>query len=132
MCNDISEILGIKVKNLKITQNLGLHVHKNVQALFYEGQLTYHPSACECCGIKNDNHLIIKHGFRKTNVYMGLIFERPAYLKLKKQRLYCKACQRTFTAETPYIQPRCTISNEVKRMMTWKLSKVTSEKDIAE
>ncbi|PXA61454.1 ISL3 family transposase, partial [Staphylococcus pseudintermedius] len=46
MCNDISEILGIKVKNLKITQNLGLHVHKNVQALFYEGQLTYHPSAC--------------------------------------------------------------------------------------
>ncbi len=35
MCNDISEILGIKVKNLKITQNLGLHVHKNVQALFY-------------------------------------------------------------------------------------------------
>ncbi|EOI7497066.1 transposase family protein [Staphylococcus pseudintermedius] len=123
MCNDISEILGIKVKNLKITQNLGLHVHKNVQALFYEGQLTYHPSACECCGIKNDNHLIIKHGFRKTNVYMGLIFERPAYLKLKKQRFYCKACQRTFTAETPYIQPRCTISNEVKRMMTWKLSK---------
>ncbi|HAR6490664.1 TPA: ISL3 family transposase, partial [Staphylococcus pseudintermedius] len=107
-------------------------VHKNVQALFYEGQLTYHPSACECCGIKNDNHLIIKHGFRKTNVYMGLIFERPAYLKLKKQRFYCKACQRTFTAETPYIQPRCTISNEVKRMMTWKLSKVTSEKDIAE
>ncbi len=132
MCNDISEMLGIKVKNLKITQNLGLHVHKNVKALLYEGQLTYHPSACACCGIKNDAHLIIKHGFRKTKVYMGLIFERPAYLKLKKQRFYCKACQQTFTAQTPYIQPRCTISNEVKRMMTRKLSKVISEKDVAE
>ncbi|RTX77105.1 ISL3 family transposase, partial [Staphylococcus schleiferi subsp. schleiferi] len=54
MYNDISEMLGIKVKNLKITQNLGLHVHKNVKALLYEGQLTYHPSACACCGIKND------------------------------------------------------------------------------
>ncbi|RTX77264.1 ISL3 family transposase, partial [Staphylococcus schleiferi subsp. schleiferi] len=57
MCNDISEMLGIKVKNLKITQNLGLDVHKNVKALLYEGQLTYHPSACACCGIKNDAHL---------------------------------------------------------------------------
>ncbi len=35
MCNDISEMLGIKVKNLKITQNLGLYVHKNAKALFY-------------------------------------------------------------------------------------------------
>ncbi|MFO3692307.1 transposase family protein [Staphylococcus felis] len=53
-----------------------------------------------CCGIQNDTHLIIKHGFHKTKVYMGLIFERPAYLNLKKQRFYCKACNQTFTAET--------------------------------
>ncbi|RTX77070.1 ISL3 family transposase, partial [Staphylococcus schleiferi subsp. schleiferi] len=50
----------------------------------------------------------------------------------KKQRFYCKACQQTFTAQTPYIQPRCTISNEVKCMMIRKLSKVISEKDVAE
>ncbi|PXA45186.1 ISL3 family transposase, partial [Staphylococcus pseudintermedius] len=84
MCNDISEILGIKVKNLKITQNLGLHVNNNVQASLYEGQLTHHPSDCECWGIKNDNHLMIKHVFRKPNVYMRLIFERHTYLKFNK------------------------------------------------
>ncbi len=39
ICNDISEMFGVKVKNLKITQNLGLHVLKNVKALLYEGQL---------------------------------------------------------------------------------------------
>ncbi|WP_262569602.1 MULTISPECIES: hypothetical protein [Staphylococcus] len=33
--------------------------------------------------------------------------------KLKKQRFYCKAYQQTFTAKSPYIQSRCTISNEV-------------------
>lgn len=47
MCNDISEMLGIKVKNLKITQNLGLHV----KALLYEGKSTYHSRVCLCCGI---------------------------------------------------------------------------------
>ena len=103
ICNDISERLGIKVKYLKITQNLGLHVHKNVNALLYEGLLTYHPSACVCCGIKNDNYLIIKHGFRKTKVYMGLIFERPAYLLKfsRKQREKVK----TFSIDMfpPYI-----------------------------
>lgn len=83
MCNDISEIIGIEVENLKITQKLGLYVHKNVRCLLYKGILTYIPMGCECCGIKNDNHLIIKHGFRETKVYMGLILERPAYLQLK-------------------------------------------------
>ncbi|REH77939.1 hypothetical protein DOS80_11305 [Staphylococcus felis] len=52
------------------------------------------------CGIQNDTHLIIKHGLRKTKVYMGLILERSTYLNLKKQRFYCKACNQIFTAET--------------------------------
>ncbi|NHA41811.1 ISL3 family transposase, partial [Staphylococcus schleiferi] len=59
MYNDISEMLGIKVKNLKITQNLGLHVHKNVKALLYEGQLTYHPSACAWFFLTNDAHFLL-------------------------------------------------------------------------
>ena len=77
-CNDISEIIRIEVENLKITQNLGLHLHKNVQCLLYGGILTYDPMGYECCGIKNDSQLIIKHGFRQTKVYIVLILERPA------------------------------------------------------
>ncbi|MDV3053215.1 hypothetical protein NLV77_002158 [Staphylococcus ureilyticus] len=41
MCNDISEIIGIEVENLKITQNLGLYVHKNIRCLLYKGIVTY-------------------------------------------------------------------------------------------
>ncbi len=58
-------------------------------------------------------------------------FERPVYLNLKKHRFYFKACQQTFITKTPYIQPRSTISNKVKRLMTRKLTKFTSEKDVA-
>ncbi|ARJ51961.1 ISL3 family transposase [Staphylococcus lutrae] len=131
MYNDISEMIGIKVSNLKITECLGIQTFKNVQSLFYKGVLTYQPKGCECCGIKNEQHTVIKNGFRSTRVYMGLILERPSYLVLKKQRFYCKACGQTFTAKTPYIEPRCTISNDVKLMVTRKLATVISEKDIA-
>ena len=81
--------------------------------------------------LKNNNHLIIKHGFRETKVCMGLILEKPLYLQLKKQRFYCKKCGQTFTAQTPYIEPRCRISKDVKLMLMKKLTKVSSEKDLA-
>ena len=82
--NDISEMIGMKVPNLKITQCLGIKSFKNVQSLFYKGTLTYQPKGCECCGIKNEQHTVIKNGFRSTRVYMGLILERPTFVILKK------------------------------------------------
>ncbi|MDT0736478.1 ISL3 family transposase, partial [Staphylococcus chromogenes] len=78
--NDISEMIGMKVPNLKITQCLGIRSFKNVQSLFYKGILTYQPKGCECCGIKNEQHIVIKNGFRSTRVYMGLILERPTFV----------------------------------------------------
>ncbi|MCO4348080.1 ISL3 family transposase [Staphylococcus agnetis] len=129
--NDISEIIGMKVENLKITHCLGIQLFKNVQSLFYQGILTYQPKGCECCGIKNEHYKVIKNGYRSTRVYMGLILERPTYLILKKQRYYCKECEQTFTAKTPYIETRCTISNDVKLMVVRNLANVVSEKDIA-
>lgn len=129
--NDISEMIEMKVPNLKITQCLGIKSFKNVQSLFYKGTLTYQPKGCECCGIKNEQRIVIKNGFRSTRVYMRLILERPTFVILKKQRFYCKGCGQTFTATTSHIKPRCTISNDVKLMVSQKLSGVVSEKDIA-
>lgn len=57
--------------------------------------------------------------------------ESLAFLMLKKQRFYCKVCGQTFTATSPYIDPRCIISNDVKLVVSQKLSGVVSEKDIA-
>ena len=129
--NDMSAMIGMKVPNLKITQCLGIKSFKNVQSLFYKGTLTYQLKGGECCGIKNEQHTVIKNGLRSTRVYMGLILERPSFVILKKQHFYCKDCGQTFTATTPYIDPRCTISNDVKLMVSQKHSGVVSEKDIA-
>ncbi|PTF38600.1 hypothetical protein BUY15_10085 [Staphylococcus chromogenes] len=68
---------GMKAPNLKFTQCLGIKSFKNVQSLFYKGTLTYHPKGYESCGIKNEQHTVIKNDFRSTRVYMGLILERP-------------------------------------------------------
>ena len=75
--------------------------------------------------------MVIKNGFRSTRVFMGRIPERSTFIMLKKQRFYCKACGQTYTATTLYINPRCTISNDVKLMVSQKLTSVVSEKDIA-
>ena len=53
-------------------------------------------------------------------------------LTVKKQLFYCKECGQTFTTQTPYIEPRCTISNDVKLMVMKKLAKVNSEKNVAD
>ncbi len=129
---DITECFGIEAENLKITGCLGLKDIKGVTSLVFTGYVSYEPTGCECCGIKNVNHTVIKHGSRQTTVYMGRVFDRPDHIKLKKQRFCCKECGQTYTAKTPYIDACCTISNSVKLMMTKRLSKVISEKDIAE
>ncbi|CAM3018646.1 transposase family protein [Staphylococcus argensis] len=131
MCYDISNILGIEVKNLRITKDLGLCFHKQIQCKFYEDNLSYHVEHCDFCGKQNVNQTVIKHDSLKTNVYMGLVLERPAYLELKKQRFYCKACQKTYTSKTPYIRSCWRISTDVKLVIIQKLAKVRFEKDIA-
>ncbi|WP_232796319.1 transposase family protein [Staphylococcus canis] len=98
---DMSELFGLEIENLKITDSLGLRIIDNEESLVFAGEINYEPKNCEYCGIKNDNHSIIKDGFTQTTVYMGLVFDRPAYIKLKKPRFYCKNCGHTLIAKTP-------------------------------
>lgn len=59
----ILEIVEVEVENIKSNQNIGLHVHKNVKCLLYEMILTYNLIGFKCCGVKNDRHFVIKHGY---------------------------------------------------------------------
>ncbi|SCT10046.1 ISL3 family transposase [Staphylococcus caeli] len=115
---------GLKVNHLHfINQTPKEMYYKCIKTLFYSAVLTYDAIACECCGIKN--------GKRHTLIYMGEIIYKPAYLELYKQRFYCKACGETFTAKTPFVQPKSTISNPVKLAIAEKVSEARSEKAIA-
>ncbi len=48
------------------------------------------------------------------------------YLKLKKQRFKCHACQRTFAADTSIAEKHCFISHSVKWNITTRLKENTS------
>ncbi|MDK6294664.1 ISL3 family transposase, partial [Aerococcus urinae] len=47
---------------------------------------------------------------------------QPVTLRLKKQRFFCKHCQRTFNAKTPIVTANCYISNTLKNAITFALS----------
>lgn len=54
-----------------------------------------------------------------------------AYLKLKKQRYYCKHCGSTFTLTTDVVAKNCYISNNTKAAIALHAKEKISEKDIA-
>lgn len=51
----------------------------------------------------------------------------PAYLKLQKQRYYCKDCGRSFTAKSPVVAAHCFISNAVKQKIMNLATRVQPE-----
>src|SRR5690606_21151272 len=53
------------------------------------------------------------------------------YLKLKKQRYYCKHCESTFTLTTDVVAKNCCISNNTKAAIALHAKEKISEKDIA-
>lgn len=130
----IEKTLQLKDFNITInTEKIDEVKIKGRLSLVYYGQLTYVPKACECCGTYNDNYQVVKNGFRQASrITLNTISSLPAYLKLQKQRYYCKACGQSFTAKSPVIAEHCFISNAVKRKIMDLATRVQTEKMIAE
>ena len=92
-----------------------------------QGKLTYQPSGCKVCGIKNESHQdIIKHGTKQVTITLTHINFQPVLLKLRKQRFLCKHCRSTFTAETPLVNQHCFISNPIKSTIAMELKETQS------
>ncbi|EHT86953.1 transposase, partial [Staphylococcus aureus subsp. aureus CIGC348] len=54
MCNDTLELLRIKDENIKyINQEIDVII-KGKKQQWLNAVLTYKPSACYCCGVKNE------------------------------------------------------------------------------
>lgn len=104
---------------------------KGTHYLIYEGLLSYKPKACHHCGTINRHHSIIKHGTKLSTIKLGNILFKPALLRLKKQRYLCKACDRTFIAETSLVNKHCFISNPIKNTIAFELAETQSMTAIA-
>ncbi len=130
--NFITKLLNLKEENLFFSGEINKVTKNNITYNLIHAKLTYHPIACEVCGVINDNTSIIKYGYKSSDIKISPINSNPSILRLKKQRFLCKECNHTFTADTNIVDKHCYISKDVKNKILIDLRKKISEKDIAE
>ncbi len=129
--NFILSLLNLKDKNIFFDNNFYSEgTVNNVTVKFFHGTLTYTPKACYSCGHVFDGK-IIKYGFKTSTIKIPNVSGFNTYLKLKKQRYFCKHCNSTFTLETSVVNRNCFISNNTKLAIALNAKDKISEKDIA-
>ena len=130
--NDIKTLLDIQDKNITILENaVQIKKHRGIMSKFILAKLTYTPTHCECCGVKNENYTVYKNGTKTSRITLPMFGIYPTYLNLKKQRFFCKACHSTFIARTPIVEKHCNISNHTKAKVLIKSTDAQSLTDIS-
>ncbi|MDD7182084.1 ISL3 family transposase [Peptostreptococcus porci] len=129
--NSISNILGIGDKNLVLTGEEIFETIKSVKYCVLNAILTYEPSHCPHCNSNKDGHNIVKNGSQMVKIVFNRAGNNPILLRVKKQRFYCKSCQKTFMAKTSLTSKGCFISNDVKRSIIGDLCEFKSIKLIS-
>lgn len=129
--NYIVNLLNLKDKNIEFKDNFYSEGTVNgIESKIFTGILSYTPDACYNCGHIFDEN-IIKHGFKASTIKIPKVSGFDTYLKLKKQRYFCKHCKSTFTLKTNIVNRNCYISNNTKISIALNAKEKVSEKDIA-
>ena len=132
MNNYILNLLNIKDKNIIFTDKIDeINIKgKSNKALY--AVLTYNPDYCPLCGVINESSEdIIKWGFKLCKIKIPKISNCNTILYLKKQRFFCRNCNKTFIAQTDLVDRYCNISKNTDYKVRLDLTKKISEKDIA-
>ena len=132
MTNIHDIVLQIKDKNV-IWEDKAEEVYfKKKKSLFFFATYTYYPNACPNCGCVNRDFSIVKNGTRTSRITLNPVSGLPAFLKLRKQRFFCRECAHSFTADTTSIVDRNGfISKNVKNEIKVKACDTVSETHIA-
>ncbi|EMW5836353.1 TPA: transposase family protein, partial [Enterococcus faecium] len=110
----IKETLDILDLSVTFNENcLTKEKYKGQICHIYRGNLIYTAQECIHCKhqIASD---IVRWGTTTVRLLMNDVSEYRTYLELKKQRFKCKACQRTFVADTSVAKKHCFISEKVR------------------
>lgn len=125
-------LTGLTDENLFFDTNwLEERQENDLPILVIKGQLSYTPSACTKCGVKNDGQ-IIKNGTHQTKTQLVPFRGKKTLLELKRSRFLCKDCGATFNAQTALVREKCHISTELQLKITLDLKKNISRKEIAQ
>ncbi|WP_192988525.1 ISL3 family transposase [Carnobacterium mobile] len=132
--HSIKKLLNIKDPNIHLAEIPVIKEKKKGQEyLVVHGKLTYRPSCCKVCGIKNSSYQdLIKHGTKRSTLTLTHVNFQPVLLRLKKQRFLCKHCDSTFIAETSLVDRHCFISNVIKATIAMELKETQSMTLIAQ
>jgi len=130
--NDIKTLLDIQDKNINIEENtIEIKPFKGNMSKFITAKLTYKPTHCECCGTINTDYTVYKNGTKTSRITLPTSGVYPTYLRLKKQRFYCKSCRKSFSAKTSIVRDHCFISDHTKAKILVESTNAQSLTDIA-
>ncbi|WP_195905046.1 transposase family protein, partial [Enterococcus faecium] len=104
--------------------------YKGQICLIYKGTLLYKPEECSHCLCVVPSR-IIRWGTTTVRLLLNDVSEYRTYLALKKQRVKCKSCQRTFVADTSVAEKHCSISQKVRWAVISHLNENTPMTEIA-
>ncbi len=129
--NNTIKLLGIKDPNIKIFENsveerkIGKHT-----ALVIKATLSYKPDNCYKCNHPYDKDLVF-NGTKTSLIKLPKTSKYNTYIELKKQRVLCRHCGKTFTLATDLVAKHCNISQNTKRAILIDAQDKLSEKQIA-
>lgn len=130
--NSIALLLNIQDKNIVIEENsIKKIMIKGVNSFVVAAKLSFAPTCCPNCACVYNNHMIHKHGGKRSRVKLPEVSKTPTYLNLFKQRFLCHHCKTTFFNSTTIVKPRCFLSNNTKHSIALDAKQKSSEKDIA-
>ncbi|MEK5069294.1 ISL3 family transposase [Sporosarcina sp. FSL K6-1508] len=130
--NCIKSLLDIQDPNITFDEDCVKEgTYKGKRCKYISGKLSYTPTHCGQCGVKNTNFTVYKNGTQLSRFTLPITGVNPTYLLLQKQRFMCQACQSSFTAKTPIVQMNCFISQNVKAQVTLKSAEAQSLTSIA-
>lgn len=130
--NDIKNLLDIQDENITFEEDcVQDEEYKGKICTFITGKLTYDPKYCERCNAKNIDYIVYKNGTQTSRITLPITGVKPTFLRLKKQRFFCKACERSFTAKSPIVEKHCFISKQTRAQVLIKSAETQTISSIA-
>lgn len=131
LLDSISNLLNIKDSHITYAKNFCTEeIIRGVTAKVIHATLSYIPTACPHCGHIMDQE-IIKHGFKTSRITLPPVSGFNTYLKLRKQRYFCRHCNSTFILRTPIVDQYCCISKSTKLAIALASEEIACEKSLA-
>ena len=125
--------LNLKEPNIHFDENyLSAETVKGVCSLVYTGTLrTEIPDICPVCGCARHGSSIVRWGTKTSMIVLPQISRMNTYLRLRKQRRYCRDCGHSFSSRTDIVKKNCFISENTRLCIILDAKLKKSQQDIA-